>query len=327
MQSIPYYIAYLLTKHECVIVPGLGAFVVSGSEELKDKKAGLLCPPNTFLGFNPDIRHNDGLLANTLVRGENVSYKEACLHIYRYVQRITDCMEKQTLVQMPWIGRLELSAQRKILFTPSAYLGCNVNTFGMDNFYMPPLHELNVQEEHPIRTAVQPLPAKQSIVRRSLAIAAAIIGLLMIAIPVNDHAMQQLQMAQILSFSTIALPETEAIQSEEEPMDELLEETSEDASEKTPEKITEKITEKTPEKIIEKTPYYIVIASLPTKQAAQTQLEQFRKERFSTAGIISAGNKHRIYIAKFSNTTEANTFLDRFRTEHPQHRDAWLLIQ
>ena len=319
MQSISFYIAYLLTKHECVILPGLGAFVASGSEEWRDKKAGLLCPPGNFLGFNPDIRHNDGLLANAIATGENLSYREACVQICRYIDQITDCMEKQTPVQLLWIGRLELSAERKILFTPSIYLSCNVSTFGMGNFYMPSVRELNIQEERPPQTKVLPelqliidIPVKQSIVRRYLAIAATIIGLLMIAIPLNDHSMQPSQMATIISLPTITFAETEVAQ----PAEVLCIDISEDSTIEPIEELAKEIT-----------PYYIVVSSLPTEHSAQVQMTQFREKGFSTAGIISVGNKHRVYVAKFSEQTEANTFLARFRSEHPKYRDAWLFIQ
>ena len=329
MQSIPFYIAYLQTVHECVIVPGLGAFVVSGSEESKDKRAGLLCPPGNFLGFNPDIRHNDGLLANAIVKGENTSYRDACLQISRYVDRITGCLEKQMPVQIPWTGKLELSAEQKIEFTPSVYQCCNVNTFGMYNFYMPSVRELIEQEKysHPIDDkSKQTLfndPAK-SIVRRYLAIAAAIIGLLMIAIPLNDHSMQQPQMATIVSLPAIASAGTELAQ----PVDEWIEEPVDDPSVNSIEEpVEEPIEDQAKDPVEEITPYYIVIASHTTEHSAQTQIAQFQKEGFSTVGIISAGNKHRIYIAKFSDKTEANTFLVRFRAEHPRHSDAWLLIQ
>ena len=335
MQSIPFYIAYLLTKHDCVIVPGLGAFVVSGSEESKDKKAGLLCPTGKFLGFNPDIRHNDGLLANSLAKGENISYKEACLHVCRYAERITDCMEKETLVQLPWIGKLELPEKRKILFTPSSNLSCNVNTFGMDNFYMSPVHELNVQEEYSTQTTIRSgqqapisISPKQFIVRRYLAIAATVIGLLLIAIPLNNHSMQQPQMATIISLPTIPSTETELAQPVEELSVDLNEALSVDLSEESTKEPMAEPTKKPIEKPTKEiTPYYIVVSSLPSASSAQMQMARFRKEGFSTADIISAGNKHRIYIAKFSDKTEANTFLVRFRTEHPQYSDAWLLIQ
>ena len=320
MQATSVYIAYLLTQHECVIVPGLGAFVVSGSEESKNNRAGLLCPPKNFLGFNPDIRHNDGLLANTIAKGESISYKEACLQISLYVDRIISQMEEQTTVHMQWIGKLKFSTEGKILFTPSTCLSCNVITFGMDNFYMPSIHELNVQEEYPLQTDDQSFVdvfPKQSIIRRYLAIAAIIIALLMIAIPVNNHSMQQSQTAQIISLPTLTLTEAEVAQPEkesfEEPIRELIEELTQAPIEEPSGKITPY--------------YYVVIASLPTQSSAQVQMAHIKKEGFSTADIVSVGNKHRIYVAKFCDRSEANSFLARFCTQHPKYHDAWLFIQ
>ena len=327
VQSISFYIAYLLTKHEFVIVPGLGAFIVSGSEVSKEKRESLLCPPKNFLGFNPDIQHNDGLLANAIANGAGISYKEACLRIHQYVTRITGYMENQTSIQLPWIGELEFSAEGKILFTPFNSLSCNVNTFGMDNFYMSSVQELNVQEEYPSQTDDQS-ERQPSIVRRYLSIAAAIIGLLMIAIPVSDHATQQFQTANILSLPVLALSETEFVQPleelKEEPEKETIRELLEELAQ---EPIAEPAQEPMEESTEEITPYYIVISSLPTKSSAQVQMTQIKKEGFSTADIVSSGNKHRIYVAKFSDKTEANTFLARFRTQYPQYHDAWLLIQ
>ena len=318
MQIIPFYIAYLLTKHECVIVPGLGAFVVSGLEESKKEKAGLFCPPRNFLGFNPEIRHNDGLIANAIAKGENISYREACLRIYRYSDRVMDCLEKEMQIQLPCIGILEFSARRKILFTPSSNLSCNVHAFGMDNFYLPPVRELIIPEDPlPPQKMVKPVertPIHLSIIRRSIAIAVSVIVLLMITtMSVNNLLMQPLQTAQIISLPTIALPETTVVQPVEE-------------------SVVESPVSEPPVELIEQpdlpsTPYYIVVATLPTLHSAQIQMEQLQKEGFSTVDVVGTKNKHLIYVAKFSNKSEANTFLNQFRTKNPKYSDAWLFIQ
>jgi hypothetical protein len=293
MQSIPSYIAYLLTKHECVILPGLGAFIVSCAEESKDEHAGLLCPPAKFLGFNSDIRHNDGLLANAIARGEDSTYKEACQQISRYVDRVTHELEQQIPLQIAWVGKLELSFDRKLLFTPSQQPSCNAGVFGMSNFYLPAVAELNKRDEQPVRTPVHP-----SFVRRTLAIAATILGLLMVSIPVTDHSIQHPQTATLFSLPPIASREP----------------------------VVEKPVE-VPVEVEVITPYYIVVASLPSESLAQKQIELLSKRGLSDLGIISAGHKHRVYVAKFSDKAEANTFLLHFRNEYPFLHDAWLLIQ
>jgi hypothetical protein len=289
MQSTPSYIAYLLTKYECVIVPGLGAFVVSGPEESKNRNGGLLCPPAKFLGFNPDIRHNDGLLANAIAKGENISYKEACLQISYYIDQITGRMEKQLPVQLAWIGKLELSTEHKLLFTPSQSLSCNADLFGMDNFYPLAVHEGADKEEYP---AQQPdeSPAPSSLIRRTIAIAATLLALFTVAIPVTDHSVQPTQMAKIIPIPAVVPPEA-------------------------------------PKPVEEIKLYYIVIASLPTDTLAQAQIEIFRKKGLSPLGIIQVGNKRRIYVEKFDDKAAANTFLIRFRNENPSYSDAWLFIQ
>jgi hypothetical protein len=294
MQLISSHIAYLLTRHECVIVPGLGAFVVSDPEESKSKKEGLLCPPAKFLGFNPDIRHNDGLLANAIARTQRIPYKDACLQITRYVGLITDQMEKRIPSQLPWIGRLELSPEHKYLFTPAYHLSCNAHIFGMNNFYLPTIHELTIEEQplpHPTPIRQQK-PTPPSLLRRSLSIAAAILLLLMVAIPISDHSHSPSQTANLLPLPTAPSP--------------------------TPPEVAPPI---------EATPYYIIVASLPTQAAAQTQIQRFQTSDLPPLRIVSDGNKHRIYVASFAHKTEATAFLTHFRTQHPQHRNAWLLIQ
>jgi hypothetical protein len=289
-------------------VPRLGAFVVSGPEESRDKESGMLCPPSKFLGFNPDIRHNDGLLASAVAKAENIAYKDACLQLSRAVDIILARLERQTPVQLALIGKLEQSAEHKYTFTPARQLSCNADIFGMDNFYLPSVRELSEEEQHLSQVDTLPeLPilAHPSFLRRSLSIAATILALLMVAIPVTDHSSKQLsQMANFLPSPVIASFQPE-VELEPEPEPEIAQ----------------------PIREPEITPYYIIIASLPTEASAQLQIEQFQANDLSSLGIISAGNKHRIYAARFGSKAEATTFLTHFRDEHPRFRDAWLLVQ
>lgn len=67
MQELILHIDYLLRRHDCVIVPGIGAFIASvrGASISAD---GLLTPPARILVFNPAVSHNDGLLAASYSR-------------------------------------------------------------------------------------------------------------------------------------------------------------------------------------------------------------------------------------------------------------------
>lgn len=75
-----------------------------------------------------------------------------------------------------------------------------------------------------------------------------------------------------------------------------------------------------------KTPrYYIVISSHATKATATQWMNQHREGLYENANIVEGDGRARIYLRSFSNKVEAETFLNTFRSEHPQHEDAWLL--
>jgi nucleoid DNA-binding protein len=309
MQKIPFHIAYLLTKHECVIIPGFGAFVASGIEETRTEKTDILCPPAQFLGFNPDIRHNDGLLANSLAKGSTIPYKEACLQIHQYVAYLNERLENQHDIQIPWVGKVELSAEQKPVFTPSFYLSCNANHFGLSKFCLPALNEIEELDENTVlkmknEKDVVYIPVNRQFIRWIGSAAAAVLALFLVSTPLTDQSLEYYPQAA----SLISLPKKEA------PAPVVKEDVVKEAQ---------------PEVAIpaDSRMYYIVIASLPTDNSAKKQLDSYQETGFSTAGIVSAENRHRIYVDKFADKKEAEQFLAKFRTEYPKHQDAWLLRQ
>ena len=77
MFSIIEHIEYLMTRHDCVVVPGWGAFIANYMlAEYDAKRCVYSCPCRT-IGFNASVSHNDGLLAQSLMRREGLSYDEA----------------------------------------------------------------------------------------------------------------------------------------------------------------------------------------------------------------------------------------------------------
>lgn len=63
--------------HECVVVPGFGAFMLNHESARYDAKTQRFLPPSRTLGFNPEVRHNDALLLGSISRREGVSIESA----------------------------------------------------------------------------------------------------------------------------------------------------------------------------------------------------------------------------------------------------------
>ena len=62
MIDIAQHIEYLLLHHDCVVVPGLGAFIVNDENARYDSGSHSFMPPVRTVGFNPEVRHNDAML-------------------------------------------------------------------------------------------------------------------------------------------------------------------------------------------------------------------------------------------------------------------------
>ena len=141
MQTVPFHIAYLLTQHECVIVPGLGAFVVSSSDKEKSGRWGILSPPENFLGFNPEMKHNDGLLVDSITKEKEFARKEANLLIDQYVNNVLHTLNEGNKVRIPGVGTL-YSEDNNRLFHPDRTLSCNAFNYGLTGISLPYLKDI-----------------------------------------------------------------------------------------------------------------------------------------------------------------------------------------
>ncbi|GHT77151.1 hypothetical protein FACS189463_3320 [Bacteroidia bacterium] len=324
MQNISFYIAYLLTRRECVIVPGFGAFIVSGAETDLFRNETLFTASSALLGFNSEIRHNDGLLANTLSKGEKISYQEACLQIRQSVDLLNTQLDIQRNVSIPWVGNLTLSSENKILFTPAPQLSCNAASFGLQVISVPTLSELEAMVRVRRRKKDEDIiyfPIHRRLLRWTASAAAVFAVLFLTSAPLNQSGgafvMQKAafpaQLPRPVIAETVAEPDTF-----------VLENTIE-----TTELSVEMIDPATATPVLAENPnqryYYIVIASVSSQSVAVNEMK--RLSQFPNLNVISKENRHRIYVRRFAGKPEAETYLNRFRKDYPQHADAWLLAQ
>jgi hypothetical protein len=323
MQNIPFHIAFLLTQHECVIIPGLGAFVVSPADREKTSRWGILSPPEYFLCFNSEIKHTDGLLANSVAKEKKCSYKEANGLIDQYVTTALQSLKEGKRVYIPWVGSL-YSKDNKRIFQPERTLSCNAFNYGLTSFSLP--HVKEIQQQEYISTGEKNkeivwIPIHRKIITYTGSIAAALIAMCIIPTPLNNGYIQPVntQYASLFSLSS-----QRNIVDEDTNASATIIQTSTEGLVIQPEPVT--ISEKVMDSTKIHTPcYYIIVASLPNQAAAEKTLVEFRSIGFEDAAILSSDGRHRIYTNRFENKAEAEKFLIQFRTNHPEQANAWLL--
>jgi hypothetical protein len=154
--KIDRYISELLIDHECVIVPGLGGFIVNEKHATLNRLTHQFSPPYKKLLFNQHIRFNDGLLINYIANKEGLSYESTRNQIDNLVYQYFTMLEKGDKIKFEDIGTLAFDVNKNILFDQNLLFNYNAESFGLGSFVSPPIKRKI--EAEPMLGIVQPQP-------------------------------------------------------------------------------------------------------------------------------------------------------------------------
>lgn len=116
MNELSRHIEILLLDNDCVIVPGFGGFVAHHVPA--EYVEHVFMPPCRTIGFNPQLKHNDYLLAQSFVEAYDISTPEAIRRIEKEVEEIKQIIAIEGQCYFDGIGILSLDAGEKITFSP-----------------------------------------------------------------------------------------------------------------------------------------------------------------------------------------------------------------
>lgn len=126
MIDIVEHVEYLLRRHDCVIVPSIGAFLAQTMSAHIDSHAMMFVPPFRQVIFNSAINHNDGLLVTSVMRRHRLSYATALSAVEEALVALKSRLSARISVDMGNIGKLGLSDDGKIFFSPAEESSANI---------------------------------------------------------------------------------------------------------------------------------------------------------------------------------------------------------
>lgn len=143
MNSVAAHMEYLLREHNCVVLPGLGAFICNYEPAHFDAdNCNRLCPPGRRLAFNELIDNNDGLVASSISRRHGISFDAACRVISDEVGRIRRTLSDAGSLRFGRLGTLTVTGSGHLAFEPAQYSGINGYMFGLQPIRLQPVaHE------------------------------------------------------------------------------------------------------------------------------------------------------------------------------------------
>ena len=315
MDFINFHISYLLTNHECVIIPDFGAFVVSKKTDEKSNKRGLISPPASYsLTFNPEIIQDDGLLVRSVAKEKHIDYEEALRMVHDYADNLVNVLREGQAVQFPWIGKIHLSDDRKIVFIPAKSLSCNASNCGLVNLSFPYLTDEPEEKSVGKQKKIYKRPIFYIILA---AIVLLLVGLFIFLFP-NFLDKTRFSLPNISAISNIF--KTNSIK----PVTDTLSLISKDSLKSEIVDSVKPIIANSAKSASSK--FFIVIFSTMRENDAKTMLNYFLAKGLNKAAIIHSDGKYRISIESFDNKDDAISFTEMLKKngENPLFKDAWI---
>lgn len=142
------HIEILLLSNDCVIVPDFGGFMAHHADARFDERDNMFIPPLRTIGFNPKLKMNDSLLAQSYVEAYDISYPEAVKRIADEVREIKERIENEGIYELHNIGTISLNEDGNYTFEPCEAGILTPNLYGLGSFEFKPLSMVKAEKEN-----------------------------------------------------------------------------------------------------------------------------------------------------------------------------------
>lgn len=106
-----------MRTHDCVTVPGIGAFLALTRPARFDVENLVVYPAVREICFNASITHNDGLLASSVARREGIGYQEAVKAIEEEIAEMKHALSSHPII-VGELGTLSSTPEGNLSFAP-----------------------------------------------------------------------------------------------------------------------------------------------------------------------------------------------------------------
>jgi len=357
------HIEILLLDNDCVIVPDLGGFMAHYSEAHYDDSDQMFLPPSRTLGFNPALKMNDSLLAQSYIEAYDISYPEALKRIEEEVNELRQHIENEGYYELNDIGVLRVNEYGSYEFEPCEAGILTPVLYGLSSVEIDPLESIapafvetktrpvkieaatdSETKEEKAQEVKMTSPLfdeddnddkvhiRVSVLRNIAAAAIAIFAFFLISTPLNNGSRKEMSMlnmntetlTRILPKTTVqGVAEVKGITAKE------LNKKEENAIQKSEVEILEtsssSLSENQEVKPEEQNlPYYtIVLASHVSKKNAAAYVEKLHKAGFNEAQVYSGRSTTRVIFNQYKSEADAYGALHEMR-EYTEFNDAWV---
>lgn len=129
--KISHTVETLLLQHECVIVPGLGGFLMRSFQASANPFSKELRPSGQSVFFNAALIQDDGLVAKHWAEKQGLSYSAALTELKTLGSEILEQAKNKKPVPFGRMGQFLINPQGNLFFIPAQSLNLSLEHFGL----------------------------------------------------------------------------------------------------------------------------------------------------------------------------------------------------
>lgn len=360
MIELAQHIEVLLLENDCVIVPGFGGFVAHYAPATHIKEENLFLPPTRTIGFNPQLKLNDGVLVQSYMSVYDTNFADATRMVEKEVNELIRLFHEEGKAHLENIGEIHYNIYGNYEFVPYDFKITTLSLYGLDSFEMCELSALQQKEKVLVPANLQKekktyeIRINRAFLRNAAAMIAAIVLFFAFSTPVENTDIRKNNYAQLLPGELFEQIEKQSVAVTPVHMENnaTVEQQRKKVVASAKTSSTHKLTTnkvKTSKPIAVKEmkvtkqeaapastsvkpqakanqPYHIIVAGGISLKDAEAMAKQLNAKGYAEAKALNTDGKVRVSIRSFENREEATKQLLELR-KNEDYKNAWLLAK
>lgn len=355
MIELAQHIEVLLLENDCVIVPGFGGFVAHYTPAMRVEEENIFLPPTRSIGFNPQLKMNDGILVQSYMAAHDTNFPDATRMVAKEVEELIATLHEEGQSDLYNVGEIRYTIHDTYEFIPYDNKITTPYLYGLDSFEMKELSALRQSAEKKPMLSMVPKEKKtyeirinRAFLRNAVAMVAAVALFFTMSTPIENTYIEKENYAQLLPTDLFGKIEKQSVAITPVVVNTVPRQAKSIPSEKkktTPTKTkntvkpvvvrevkvatvkteVEPATATQPKKV-EEGSYHIIVASVVYSKDAEAMVKQLKDKGFTGAKALVGDGKVRVSIVSCATREDANNQLLQLR-ENDAYQNAWMLAK
>lgn len=359
MIELAQHIEALLLENDCVIVPNFGGFVAHYAPATYVKEENLFLPPTRIIGFNSQLKLNDGVLVQSYMSAHDTSFADATRMVEKEVNAFIELLHEEGKAHLENVGEIHYNIYGNYEFTPYDHKITTPSLYGLDSFEMRELSTLQRKERVLVpanltkEKKTYQINISRTLLRNAAAMIAVIVMFFAFSTPVENTYVEQNNYAQLLPGELFEQIEKQSVAvtpvsvaTKHHPKNAAAAQTKKVTVDKarTSRPIAVKEVKVAKQETVPATPtvatpathavqpqvsnhpFHIIVAGGIGLKDAEAMAEQLKAKGFAEAKALNSDGKIRVSIRSFENREEATRQLLELR-KNETYKNAWLLAK